>query len=151
MYFTTKCKFPQPNLQIVIQPSEWVPTYKFLRITLDSCYLTFRPHIANLVQAGTSHLNLFHSLSSTCCGAERKALLRFYKAIIRHQTQTDLCSRTVLRCQQNPHLDPNTIQTTALWIALEARRSYSSIPLNLRLASPHNHSSVHDKWVGTFQ
>ena len=55
---------------------------KFLGLIFDS-KLSFIPHITSLKSICTRTLDLLNVLSNTTWGADRKVLLRLYRALIR--------------------------------------------------------------------
>ena len=59
-----------------------VQEFKFLGLTFDS-KLSFRPHIKILKNKCLKALNILRVLSNTDWGADRKVLLRLYRALVR--------------------------------------------------------------------
>ena len=72
------------DLQLYLNGTQ-IPTIgeaKFIGLIFDST-LSFIPHITSLKSRCTKSLDLIKVLSNTTWGADRKVLLRVYRALIR--------------------------------------------------------------------
>lgn len=72
---------PEPSLFLYNQPIKFDTTQKFLGMILDQ-KLTWKPHIDKLKQDCMGRLNLLKCISRQSWGADRKTMLRIYKAMI---------------------------------------------------------------------
>ena len=72
---------PSHSLQIYNNIIPFVTSYKFLGIIFDR-RLSMRQQLQYIKVKCNSRLNLFRCLTSTCGGADRATLLRFYKSIV---------------------------------------------------------------------
>lgn len=80
--FTRKRNLPDiPNLTILNSNIPYVPTCRFLGLTLDT-RLSWKPHIEQLKLRCGNKLKLLKVLSGTKWGADRCSMLRVYKAAV---------------------------------------------------------------------
>ena len=71
-----------PHLSIMGQPIEFAPSARFLGLTIDD-RLSWKPHITALKANCNRKLNVLKCVSGKTWGADRKALLLIYRALIR--------------------------------------------------------------------
>ena len=81
-YFTRKRNVGPPRLTYGTTQIEYKRVCKFLGLHFDSPRLTWNDHIKYLIENCNKRINLLKAVSSTKWGADRKTLLRFYKAYI---------------------------------------------------------------------
>ena len=72
-----------PQLTLDGVEIESVPTYKYLGVTLDAPYLTWKPHIAILKAEAMRRVNIIKVLANTKWGADSDTLLRINEALCR--------------------------------------------------------------------
>ncbi len=110
-----------PQLTVNNLPIPYKKQVKFLGMILDS-KLTWRPHIDDLVKRCRKDLNLMKLISGTCYGADKKALLMVYKALILSKIDYGcILYHSAARTNLNKI---NTIQNAALRIAQELTRPH---------------------------
>ena len=82
MFFNRSNTQPD-NIEIQSDVIEYVPTYRFLGLTLDSPRLSYKGHINNLKSASTRVISVLKFLSHSKWGSDRKTLEVMYKTLIR--------------------------------------------------------------------
>ena len=82
MYFTNRRLVP-PDIELSNVPLEYVPTYRYLGLLLDSPKLTWKNHIEFLKDSSAQRVNILKSVSAHHWGADRKMLLNLYFSLIR--------------------------------------------------------------------
>ncbi len=70
-----------PHLIVNNLPIPYKKQARFLGMILDS-RLTWGPHVTDLIKRCRKDLNLMKLISGTCYGADKKALIMIYKALI---------------------------------------------------------------------
>ena len=82
MIFTRK-KFSRiPSLSVNNININFVTSIKFLGVYLDGPLLTWRKHVAYLLNALSQQLNIMKFLASTMWGAHQNMLILFYQSFI---------------------------------------------------------------------
>lgn len=111
--------YTNPLIKINNSPIEFVPTYKYLGMTLDAPRLIWVNHIEGLKISCLKRINLMKSISHYHWGADRKLLLNFYTSYIRSKIDYGCILFSIA-----PHyaLDSlNKIQNQCLRLALGVR------------------------------
>ena len=83
MLFTNRRQVLPPVIKLAGEPVLFVTSHKFLGLTLDSPKLSYRNHIQNLKTALIPSVNILKMLSYKHWGADKKSLIRIYKALVR--------------------------------------------------------------------
>ncbi len=103
-----------PHLHINNQQINFKPQAKFLGLTFDE-YLTWVPHIKNLITSTHKDLNVMRSLSGTNWGANKTNLILIYKTLIRSKIDYGAAIYNTLSPALSKKLD--SIQYQALKLA----------------------------------
>ncbi|MCG8049253.1 MAG: reverse transcriptase domain-containing protein, partial [Candidatus Thiodiazotropha endolucinida] len=108
------------SLRLFGKKLEWAKTIKFLGMTFDRL-LTWKPHITELRNRCKNDLNLMRIVSGTAYGADKKALINLYKALI--LSKLDYGAQAYNSASENILKPLDTIQNHALRIATKALQS----------------------------
>ena len=121
MCFTQRRNLQLPTLKILNEDIRYVQTFKYLGLTLDAPFLTWKAHIDDLTIQANQRLNIMRALAGTSWGAERELLLRIYTTYVRPKI---LYGATAFTSASETRLDElEKIQNSALRIATGARKT----------------------------
>ncbi len=120
-----------PYLLVNNQQIPYKKQAKFLGMILDS-KLTWGPHVKDLIKRCRKDLNLMKLISGTCYGADKKALLMVYKALI--LSKIDYGCMLYHNAAKTTLAKLDVIQNTALKIAMGAYRATRTAALEAEAA-----------------
>ena len=113
---------------------ESVTTYKYLGVTLDAPYLTWKPHITLLKSEAMKRVNIIRALTSTSWGADRDSLLKINEALCRGKIAYGC--QALLTASETNLRTLETIQNSALRAALGAWKNTNTAALQTEANIP---------------
>ncbi len=120
-----------PHLIINNIPISYRKQARFLGMILDS-RLTWGPHVKDLIKRCRGDLNLMKLISGTCYGADKKALIMIYKALI--LSKIDYGCILYHSAAKSTLAQLNVIQNSALKIATGAYKTTRTSALEAETA-----------------
>ena len=123
-----------PHVRIDNVNIEFVRTYKYLGLLLDSPALGWKDHINHLRESCIRRTNVMQAMSAHHWGADREVLLKFYKAVIR--SKLDYGSMFYETAANSYLVKLDKIQNRCLRLAIGARKTSPIVSLEVESNTP---------------